>query len=269
MLHDKTVFLKKSKILPFVEMRKATKSNVCYQAHSHDEFSFGIIDTGTAKYINMNRTNTLNAGDTVTINPGDTHSCNPSSEDWSYRMLFVDTHWIGKIQSEITDCWNEDYQPFSNLLENDESFSKQFKLLFDSLLNDSDRLLSETLLIAFIKQSISTKAHITKQEEKPCLVKVRELLLDNLNLNHSLSDLSKESGLSRFHLLRSFKKRYGCSPHSMLMDERIKKARLMLQSGCSLIDASNQLGFSDQSHFQRSFKKHLAITPKQYQTFFI
>lgn len=269
MLQDKTVFLKKSKVLPFVEMRKAKKSNACYQAHSHDEFSFGVIDTGTANYINMNRNNTINAGDTVTINPGDTHSCNPSSEDWSYRMLFVDTDWIGQVQSEITGLWGEDYQPFSHLLENDENFFKQFELLFNSLLNDSSKLLSETLLIEFVKQSISTKAHIIRREKKPSLVKVRELLLDNLNHNHSLSDLSKESGLSRFHLLRSFKKLYGCSPHSMLMDERIKKAKLMLQSGCSLIEASNQLGFSDQSHFQRSFKKHLAVTPKQYQTFFI
>ncbi|MBL4831414.1 MAG: helix-turn-helix domain-containing protein [Aliivibrio sp.] len=45
--------------------------------------------------------------------------------------------------------------------------------------------------------------------------------------------------------------------------------RQLLQHGTSLVETASQLGFADQSHFQRHFKRRLAITPKQYQGFFI
>jgi AraC-like DNA-binding protein len=43
----------------------------------------------------------------------------------------------------------------------------------------------------------------------------------------------------------------------------------LLKAGNTLTDASGQLGFADQAHFQRHFKKRTAITPKQYQSFFV
>ncbi|WP_245542291.1 helix-turn-helix transcriptional regulator [Psychromonas hadalis] len=79
----------------------------------------------------------------------------------------------------------------------------------------------------------------------------------------------KQNGISRYHLIRSFKQCYGLSPHAYQLDERIKSAKTLLKTGHSLIDTSHLLGFSDQSHLQRNFKKRLAITPKQYQSYFI
>jgi len=269
MTQDKTVFLTKSKVLPFVEIRKAIRSRACYHAHSHDEFSFGVIDRGTAKYVNMNKKNIICAGDTVTINPGDTHSCNPDSDGWSYRMLFVNTDWVGQLQSEMTGLNNQDYLPFSKLFETDKEFYQRFELLFNALQNESSQLVSETLLMQFLEQCFNGDIKHKKHEHKPNLSKVKELLLDQLNINHSLNDLAQESGLSRYHLVRSFKSIYGLSPHALLLDERIKKAKTLLKSGHSIIDISTQLGFSDQSHFQRNFKKRLAVTPKQYQAFFV
>jgi threonine/homoserine/homoserine lactone efflux protein len=35
-----------------------------------------------------------------------------------------------------------------------------------------------------------------------------------------------------------------------------------------MVDTAQQLGFSDQAHFQRNFKKRVAVTPKRYQSFF-
>jgi AraC-like DNA-binding protein len=43
----------------------------------------------------------------------------------------------------------------------------------------------------------------------------------------------------------------------------------MLKSGEDIVDVANNLGFSDQAHFQRHFKKKLAVTPKFYQSHFV
>ena len=95
MKQDKTMFFKKSEVLSFVEIRQASLSTTYYHTHSHDEFSFGVIDSGIVNYHNLNQRNRIGAGDTVTINPADIHSCNPMVGDWSYCMLFVETNWIG------------------------------------------------------------------------------------------------------------------------------------------------------------------------------
>ena len=48
-------FLQRSPALPLVELRQADRSTACYQAHTHDEFSFGVIDQGHTAYCNRQR----------------------------------------------------------------------------------------------------------------------------------------------------------------------------------------------------------------------
>lgn len=267
MKQDNAVFFKQSQALPFVEMRQASRSNACYQAHTHDEFSFGVIDTGVADYHNVKQHNTVGQGDTVTINPGDIHSCNPAVGDWSYRMLFVDTSWVGALQAELSGIDSIDYSAFSHrYLRNQQAYGN-FDSLFTHLLHEPNPLSAETLLIAYMQQHWLTQ-HREKSAPK-YIHRVKEMIADQLDVNHSLIDLAQESGLSRFHLLRTFKHVYGLSPHAFQLDERIKRAKTMLKSGRTIIDTSTALGFADQSHLQRNFKKRLAITPKQYQSFFI
>lgn len=267
MKQDKAVFFKQSKALPFVEMRQASRSNACYQGHTHDEFSFGVIDTGIADYNNLNQHNRIGQGDTVTINPGDIHSCNPTAGDWSYRMLFVDTAWVGELQAEISGIDSIDYSPFTNRYLRSQQAYGNFDLLFTNLLLGSNALSAEALLIEYMQQHWLTK---DLEKSTPTHIhRVKEMIADQLDVNHSLTDLAQESGLSRFHLLRTFKQIYGLSPHAFQLDERIKSAKILLKSGHSIIDTSNALGFADQSHLQRNFKKRLAVTPKQYQSFFV
>jgi len=267
MKQDKTMFFKRNETLPFIEMRQANLSTACYHSHSHDEFSFGVIDSGSAQYQNLNKKNTIGEGDTVLINPGDVHSCNPDLKDWSYRMLFIESHWIGQLQSEMTKRDSIDYLPFSDVLSSSKIAYQQFGVLFASLISEKNPLILESMLIEYLQQHF-----LLQKQEKVDAVNIRKvkmLLSDELNINHSLDDLVVESGLSRFHLIRSFKQTYGLSPHAYQLDERIKKAKNLLKSGHSIIETSHLLGFADQSHLQRNFKKRLAVTPKQYQGFFI
>lgn len=162
---------------------------------------------------------------------------------------------------------NIDYLPFSAILNRSLQSYQQFKILFSSLLNEPNPLIAESLLIQYLQQYFLVKK--SEKSDSVNIRRVKKLISDRLNINHSLNDLAKESGLSRYHLIRSFKQTYGLSPHAYQLDERIKHAKTLLKSGHSLIDTSYLLGFADQSHLQRNCKKRLAITPKQYQAYFI
>ena len=272
-------FFKKSNLLPFVEIRGASHSNACYHTHSHDEFSFGVIDAGEANYRNLGRKLHIHKGSTVTINPGDAHSCNPKAGNWSYRMLFVDTNWIGKLQQEMFNSYSQDYLPFAQPYENNMLTFQLFNELFESLINGSNALIAEEKLIQFIEQCYNiNKGNINKgiqglnsrqKIDTNKITIVKELILDQLDCNLTLDEFSQHTGLSRYHLIRSFKQTYGQSPHAFQLDQRIQKSKSLLQQGNSISDTANLLGFADQSHFQRNFKKRIAVTPGQYQAFFI
>ncbi|MDP2574580.1 AraC family transcriptional regulator [Vibrio penaeicida] len=272
MKQDDSVFLTQSQSLPFVEIRTASDSFACYQAHSHDEFSFGVIDGGCASYRNLNHTHQVHQGHTVTINPGDMHSCNPDKTQWSYRMLFVDTQWIGKLQQEWTKKSGVDYQPFFHQYEQRSDLYRLFHQLYQSLLSEKNALVTETLMVEYLasifEHPVSPSLNKPLKTESK-LNRAAEMLCDQLEVNVALDKLASEVDMSRYQLIRAFNRRYGVSPHAYQLDQRIIKAKSLLKRGLSLADTASETGFSDQAHFQRHFKKRLAITPKLYQSFFI
>jgi AraC-like DNA-binding protein len=54
-------------------------------------------------------------------------------------------------------------------------------------------------------------------------------------------------------------------PHTWLMQQRIAHARALLQQGCLPLQVATQLGFADQSHLSRQFKKVYGVGPGAYR----
>ena len=79
-----------------------------------------------------------------------------------------------------------------------------------------------------------------------------------------LDTLAQKAGLTKFQALRAFKRRYGLPPHAYHLCLRINRARLMLLAGASPVEAATQLGFVDQSHMSRHFKRIVGVTPRRY-----
>ena len=271
-LQQRSEFFARSPSLPFIELRSANRSAACYQTHSHDEFSFGVIDAGSATYLNLKQDNRISQGTTVTINPGDAHSCNPDAGEWSYRMLFIDTHWVGELQRELFNSNNQDYLAFNQVLQSNPTLFTQFDSLFKQLCESENKLAAETLLIEYL-QVLFGKDFNTQSNQKALdnfhIHRVQELIMDQLDSPWSLDDFCAETGLSRYHLIRSFKQQYGQAPHAYQLNQRINRAKQLLQQGNGLAETALELGFADQSHFQRHFKKRVAVTPKSYQSFFV
>ncbi len=253
---------------PHIEVRTAVNSTACYHTHSHDEFSFGIIDTGSARYRNGSSVLSIGAGSTVTINPGMAHSCNPHQGDWSYRMLFVDTAWLGQIQAEFDGKYGSDYREFSTKKSDDLRVFAAIQNFYSTLMSTSMTLEVETEFLALVPLlfAVTDAESPAKNGSLRAADTAREMIMDRLADNLTLSDFSAQTGLSRYQLIRSFKARFGQTPHAYQLDSRIKRAKQLLRSGQALSSVALELGFADQAHFQRHFKRRLAVTPKFYQT---
>jgi AraC family transcriptional regulator len=82
----------------------------------------------------------------------------------------------------------------------------------------------------------------------------------------TLAEMAKAADVSPFHLARIFKKALGMSPHQYLTEVRVHTAHALLAAGGerpSLAEVASAVGFSDQSHLTRQFKRILGTTPKR------
>lgn len=101
------------------------------------------------------------------------------------------------------------------------------------------------------------------------MAKVRELLDDRAGENVGLDELAAAAGISRFHLIRVFQRRYGLTPFAYQRSRRIEKARAVLRTGRSIADAAAAAGFADQSHLGRSFRAVMGSTPGEYRASYL
>ena len=79
-----------------------------------------------------------------------------------------------------------------------------------------------------------------------------------------LDRLSGISGLSRFHLVRAFRRAFDMTPHAFQMALRIDESKRLLRSGVPIAEAALETGFYDQSHFTRVFREICGSTPAHY-----
>jgi AraC-like DNA-binding protein len=89
-------------------------------------------------------------------------------------------------------------------------------------------------------------------------------LRERFNEAMSLNELADAAGLSRFHLLRTFARQVGMPPHVYQVRLRIERACLLMQAGMSPSVAATTVGFADQSHFTRHFRRVMDTTPGRY-----
>lgn len=84
---------------------------------------------------------------------------------------------------------------------------------------------------------------------------------------YSLDDMAKLAFISKYHLIRLFKRETGLTPHQFQMQNRIRKAQKLLEkSGAvSIAETALAAGFYDQSHFIRHFEKLTGLTPTDYR----
>jgi len=94
---------------------------------------------------------------------------------------------------------------------------------------------------------------------------VAEMLRQQPEFPVSLDAMAHMAGLSQWHFLRLFQRVTGLTPHAYQMDCRLRRLRALLRTDATAAEAALIAGFADQSHMQRIFKRHHAITPQQFR----
>jgi AraC family transcriptional regulator len=99
------------------------------------------------------------------------------------------------------------------------------------------------------------------------LLQVTELLHSEFSDNLTLDVLAKSVGVHPVHLATKFRQHYACTVGEYVRRLRIEFAcKQICASDTPLVEIALAAGFSDQSHFTKTFRKLTGSSPAQFRT---
>ena len=97
------------------------------------------------------------------------------------------------------------------------------------------------------------------------VIGIRNFIDNNYDTNLNLDFLSHMRFVSKFHLIRLFKKYYAQTPRQYLIDKRIEASKVQLKQGLSVTETCFAVGFESVGSFSTLFKTRTGRSPSTYQ----
>jgi AraC family transcriptional regulator len=95
---------------------------------------------------------------------------------------------------------------------------------------------------------------------------VLEYIEEHLDAELSLEHLAALAHQSPYHFARLFKNSAGLPPHQYVIARRVDRARTLLRARADfpLAELAAEVGFANQSHLTRHFKRLVGVTPGRF-----
>ena len=92
---------------------------------------------------------------------------------------------------------------------------------------------------------------------------ILEYIHNNYNQQINIQELAKKCHMSANYFISYFKQKFGTTPYKYIKDFRFIQAMNMLNSGASVNDTANAVGYTSISSFSNKFKEVYGFTPSQ------
>ena len=109
------------------------------------------------------------------------------------------------------------------------------------------------------------RACYSNNKQIATIVDIKNYIDINYDTDLRLDFLSHTKFVSKYHLLRLFKKYYGLAPRQYLIDKRIEKSKEHLKTGMSVTESCFAVGFESIGSFSTLFKTKTGKSPSVYR----
>jgi AraC-like DNA-binding protein len=253
-----------------LECLQANYLTHAFSPHTHDGFAIGVIERGIEVFSYRGQKHQAGPGQIMLINPGEVHDGHGlGGNGWAFRIFYADPLILQRAAAEIEG--KRSSMPFFRDAVVSDPLTASRLLSLHRTLEVSDSILEREILTletfaALILRQGDPHPEPEKIGFEPKVVsRVKSFLEENYMDNISLAEISAFAYMSQFHLIRVFKKHTGLSPYAYLEQIRVTRAKELLRSGQTIADTAYELGFNDQSHFTKTFKRFTGTTPGIYR----
>lgn len=241
-----------------VEVFHARFAEYAYPAHSHRTWTVFLVDDGVIRYDLDRHSHGSDSTVVSVLPPHVVHDGRPAtSRGFRKRVLYVDESVLGEhLVGPAVD------RPVivDRLLRDRLSVAHK-------VLRSGDALEAESRL-AFVFERL--RRHLNERPEPArdsgnvLAEQLRALLDEHVTGSLTLAAAGRRLGAHPAHLVRSFTGAYGIAPHAYLLSRRIELARRRLLDGEPPAEVAVGVGFYDQAHFTRHFKRYAGTTPGRF-----
>ena len=250
---------------PPLDLLTARFQRHVYAPHAHAEYTIGVCVGGSEVIDYRGGHIRTGAGSIVVLDPGEMHTGGPdtATDGYAYRALYAEP-------ALLTDGTLGGLPHFREPVIDDPELVTALRLTHTELSACPDPLETESrlpwLLTALARRhSTARPAPDAVPGADHIAFVVRDRLADELLEPPSLADLATDLGLSRYQLLRAFRTTMGIPPYAWLAQHRVDRARGLLESGLRPAEVATLVGFADQAHLTRWFRRVLGVTPAAYR----
>jgi AraC-like DNA-binding protein len=250
-----------------IEVLHARYFEHAFAPHWHDEFAIGLIDEGVEQFEYGGAVYRATPGEVVLFDAGQVHTGQGFDErGFGFRMLYVPESTFREIAQPSRHGRSGSLHFRTAVLNNGHARNCLLAAhrSFDSgapMLEVESRFLNAFAYLLTVASS--WRAPETSTSAPATLAEARDYLHEHLIRDVSLAELAQIAGLSKFHLLRVFRERFGLTPHAYQLQQRILLAKQLLRV-LPIADVAAQCGFADQSHLNRVFRSLVGTTPGRY-----
>lgn len=252
-------------------------TNVDY--HYHEFCKLLLLLSGSGSYVIEGRRYTLKAGDVVLIGSRCVHKPEfESGVSYERLILYISPAFLAHSSVEscdLLDCFDGSK---GHVLRPGDELRRRLHAMTAELENEmsSDsfgrEIVSRGILLhllvelsrALQKNDVSLPCPTEPRDGK--ILDILRYLDNNLTEEVSIDDLSARFYISKYHMMRRFRKETGTSIHNYLSDKRLMLAKELIGKGVAATDACFQSGFHSYSAFSRAYGKLFGVTPTGRQT---
>ena len=252
----------RSRHLPGVELVSVAYRARSFPEHCHDEFVIGAVTAGAEALTVRGVTHIADAGSVLRLHPGEAHAnAAIGAATLRYSVLYVPGDAFAPYFGEVARL------RFAAPVTRDPRLYRLVREVHAALASPATGKLEQESALAALARMVGAAPECgagLDRTQRTAVEQVRQFVDQRLCENIGLSDLSALTGLSPFHLVRTFKKSVGLSPLAYRNQRRVAAARRLLAEGQPIVQVALDLGYADQSHFTRQFQRLVGVSPQRY-----
>ena len=244
-------------VFPEVEILHGHTVMHGFPRHFHDTFGLAIIHSGVELCWTRGAERVFHGGDVALFNAGEVHDGRPGApQGWTYDMVYLPHNFVCRLL-DASDCW------FDAISSRDPTIMSLAQQALKVSHDPDAASAAEEALITLLAQLMHRPS--VYEPDPVVAARVREFIDAHAEQPLSAQRFSEISGLSSEHTIRSFRRRYGITPHAYHQARRAESSRQKLRGKLSLAEIALELGFYDQSHFTNWFRNTQGVAPAAFR----
>ncbi|MBW0090475.1 helix-turn-helix transcriptional regulator [Pseudonocardia sp. KRD-184] len=233
--------------LPRPDLLRARAEASSFDLHLHSTCSVVALRSGAAEVRSRWWSGTARAGEVFVVRPFEVHAGTSIDESTEYEILYPSAGFVAGCVPAITT------QVVSPRVESRD--------LIEALSTPGADGASIEACLRALLQTCAAPVEPPTPTDGSVARAARSLIEENCTRTIRTEDLAREIGVHASHLARAFTGATGVAPQTYARQVRVAKARELICAGVGLSEVAQVLGFSDQPHLTREFKKVYGVPP--------